>query len=70
MVQHAVQAVKVKDVRARTIANIAYGAARSGRGKSLTILFAALTAAPSQTPGHVFLFHVLVKHFFGFGTNA
>ena len=41
------RAARVGEIAARTLANIAYGAARSGSGRSLGILFVALARAGS-----------------------
>ena len=45
LVQHAIRAAKAGELAARQVANIAYGAARGGRGRSLGKLFGALAAA-------------------------
>ena len=46
--QHTVKAVGAGQMGSRGIANIAHGAACSGRGKSLSMLFVALSRAAEQ----------------------
>ena len=45
MVKRTVQAARTGDIAARDIANIAYGAARSSKGKQMGVLFMALASA-------------------------
>ena len=45
LVKRTVQAARTGDISARELANIAYGAARSGRGQKMSALFVALARA-------------------------
>ena len=48
LVQCTVQAARTEDIGARTLANIAYGVARSSRGKQMGALFTALARPAEQ----------------------
>ena len=45
LIQHTVCAARSAEIGARELATVGYGAARSGRGKLLSVLFAALARA-------------------------
>ena len=51
LIQHTVCAARSAEIGARELANVGYGAARSGRGKLLGVLFAALAWAGCQRMG-------------------
>ena len=48
LVQHTVDAAVAREIGARQLANVAHAAARSGMGKSLNVLFVALSSASVQ----------------------
>ena len=48
LVKHTTQAARAGDFGARQIANTAYGAARSSKGKQIGVLFVALARAASE----------------------
>ena len=48
VVKHTVQAARAGDIGARQIANTAYGAARSSKGKQMGVLFLVLARAAAE----------------------
>ena len=48
LVKHTVQAARAGDMGVREIANTALGAARSGKGKQMGVLFMALARAAAE----------------------
>ena len=49
--QHTVRVAKKGEFRSRQLVNVAYGAARSSLGKSLSVLFAAIAKEAKQRVG-------------------
>ena len=45
LVQHTVRAAELGEIKARSVANMAYGAARGGRAEPLYVMFAAFARA-------------------------
>ena len=48
LVKHTVQAARAGDIGTQEIANTAYGAARSSKGKQMGVLFMVLARAASE----------------------
>ena len=53
LVQHTIRKIKAGGLGARELANVAHGAACSGQGSSMTMLFAAVASAAERRVGEV-----------------
>ena len=54
LVKHTVQAARAGDIGVQVIANTAYGAARSSKGKQMGVLFMVLARAAAERRMRVF----------------
>ena len=52
LVPHTVRAAEAEKICARGLANIAYGATRTGMGESLGVLFASLAISAERRVSH------------------